>query len=625
MGLLYDRAISPAALRRAWGEVLANDREDGLLSPAIERFEEDVSTKLDALRLELVEGRYRPFDLTEVEIPKEDGSRSLQIPAVRDRIVERCLLDALTPCVDPSLGSSSFAYRPGLGVADAVQALVALREEGLTWVLRTDVHDCFPSIPIGLARRMLASLVNDEDLLALVDVLLARAVVRPHRGRGTMRGLAQGCAFSPLLANLVLTDLDDALADEGFPCVRYADDLAIAVSSPEEGWEAARCATTALEVHGMTLGADKTEVMSFDEGFCFLGEDFGPRYPPLLDDHRVVEPERRVLYAGMQGGRVRVAAGRVIAETAEDVEVLDVPMHQVARVVCFGSVGLSAGARTWAMSNDVDVAFVSRRGSYLGAMVPATAGTRAKRLRAQLAFADDPARSLRLAIAIADAKIRKQIVLLQRFGRREQAPDTAEAVAQMRHMLTMLPASTSTEEVMGVEGAAAAAYFPCLGRLFPDELRFDHRTRQPPLDIANSALSYLYTVLGGECASALVAAGLDPAIGFFHADDEDRPSLALDLLEEFRPLIADQVVLNAARIGELRADSGWTEEGRPGILLTKAARTSLLAGYERRMLQMTRGALPGFAGTLRRHLYRQAERLQVTVSRDEPWTGLSWR
>ena len=625
MGQLFERAISPRSLRRAWEDVLANDREDGVLSPGISRFAEQAETNLIELSEQLLAGEYSPRDLSEVVIDDGGDERTLHIPAVRDRIVERSMLDVITPWVDPVLGFSSFAYRPGLGVADAVQAVVALREEGLRWVLRTDVHDCFPSVPVGHARRMLGALIPDDELLVLVDQLLDRAAVRPGRGRGMMRGLAQGCALSPLLANLVLTALDDALLDEGFAVVRYADDLAVVVETPEDAWEAARRATEALEVLGMELGADKTEVMSFDEGFCFLGEDFGPRYPPALDGHRAAVPDRRVLYTALQGGRVRVAQGRVIVETADDVEVLDVPTDHVGRLVCFGSVGVSAGVRAWAMSNEVDVAFVSRRGAYLGQLLAASSQTRVDRLKAQLEFAGDPPRTTRLAVAIVEAKVRKQIVLLQRFGRRAHAEVVGEAVSEMRGLLRMLPDCTAIDEAMGMEGAAARIYFPCFGQLVPAELQFELRSRQPPLDVANAALSYLYTLLTAECVTALVAVGLDPAIGFMHVAADHRPSLALDLVEEFRPMVADQVVLSAVRNGELTAASARREEGRSGVLLTKAARTSLVAGYEMRMLRTTKGALPDFSGTLRRHLYRQAQRMMATVARNEPWTGLSWR
>jgi CRISPR-associated protein Cas1 len=172
--------------------------------------------------------------------------------------VARSILQPVTLVVDPVLGPASYAYRPGLEVTDTIQALVGCREEGLAWVLRTDVDQCFPSVPVGLARRMLGALVPDDDLLAVVDLLLARPFTRAGAGRRIMRGPPPGCPLSPLLANLVLAQVDAALLDEGFAAIRYADDLAVATGSEADAWEAARCAHTAVEEVGRSLGADKT-------------------------------------------------------------------------------------------------------------------------------------------------------------------------------------------------------------------------------------------------------------------------------------------------------------------------------------------------------------------------------
>lgn len=634
MGRRAEQAFGDRGLRQAWSAVLANDAQDGVLAVGVARFEERLDDEIARLGADLAWDAYQPRDLTEVVLRESAGVRQLLVPAVRDRVVERAVLDALTPVVDPHLGPSSFAYRPGLGVADAVQAVVALREEGLGWVARTDVDDCFPSVPVGLARRMIGALVGDADLLRVVDLLLGRLYVRAGAGRRVPRGLPQGCALSPLLANLVLTHLDDALLERGFPVVRYADDVTVGARDRDEAWEALRCAASAVEELGMSLGAEDTRVMSFDEGFACLGEEFGPRYPPMAAT-RVEEPDRKVVYVGLQGGRVRVQAGRLLAESADDGQVLDVPVSQVARMVCFGSVGVSAGARSWALSNDVDIVFASRRGSYLGALVAARCGARADRLRRQVALTRSAA-ALPLCRAFVEAKVTKQVVVLKKFLRREHADQVAEAISGMTAALRMLPDTATADEVLGIEGAAAAAYFPAFGALLPEELRFTHRTRQPPLDVANSALSFLYTVLLGECVTACYAAGLDPGIGVLHGDDEHRPSLALDLLEEFRPMVVDQVVLEAARHRRLTAEHGRTEEGRAGVLLTRAGRDAMLDGYERRMMQQRRGALPGFAGTIRRHVYRQAQRLQVAITETASgavpasesttsWTGLSWR
>lgn len=614
------------ALEQAWAEVLARDLQDGTMAGSVARFAEHAGENLDGLAVQLADGTWKPHDLTAVEIISGERTRTIHVPSARDRVVERALLDMVTPLVDPWLGPAAFGYRPGLGVADAVQAVVALRDEGLGFVLRTDVDECFPSIPTGLALRMFECLVKSDALTALVTLLFQRPSRAVGGTRTLLRGLPLGCALSPILTNLVLTRLDEPLLEEGFALVRYADDIVVATETPGDAWEAARVATAALEGMGMRLGADKTDVMSFEQGFCFLGEDFGSRYPPTIPHHRVEAPDRRVVYVGSQGSHVRIRQGRLVVESADDAPLLDLPTGQVSRVACFGAVGFSSGARNWALSQGVSTIFASRRGAYLGSLSPASDTARPKRLKTQVHASEDAATSLAFARGFVQAKLLKQAVLLRRYARRSHVEAIPPAVRAITHLRDMLPECVTVDEVRGIEGAAASEYFPALGALFPDALRFETRSRRPPLDVPNAALSYLYTILLGECETALRAAGLDPSIGFLHADTDGRPSLALDLMEEFRPLVVDQVVLGSARRSQLTSDHGRTEADRAGVLLTKAGRAAMVDAYEHRMLQTTRGALPDYSGSLRRHLYRQAQRLVRALHEPEyVWTGLSWR
>ena len=122
------------ALTRAWERVFKKDSQDGELSSGVERFSEDAEARLAALLAELADGSYRPRTLTRIAIPKKGGQRFLDIPPVRDRIVERAILEHLTPRLDPLFGCSAYGYRPGLGVADAVAEVVRLREEGCSHV-----------------------------------------------------------------------------------------------------------------------------------------------------------------------------------------------------------------------------------------------------------------------------------------------------------------------------------------------------------------------------------------------------------------------------------------------------------------------------------------------------------
>jgi CRISPR-associated protein Cas1 len=180
MGALFAAATSVTALAGAWEELHADDEADGELSAGTRRFAADAEDRIADLAGQLASGIYRPRPLTPVTIAKDDGGlRHLAIPSVADRIVEKALAAVLSPVVDPWLGPSSYAYRPGLGVADAVQQVARLRDEGLTWVAHTDIDDCFPNVDVARVRRLLGHLVDDPDALDLVDALLARPVATP--------------------------------------------------------------------------------------------------------------------------------------------------------------------------------------------------------------------------------------------------------------------------------------------------------------------------------------------------------------------------------------------------------------------------------------------------------------
>lgn len=639
MSAISTKAFSLSSLKQAWEDTEQRDAEDGVIAPSISRFKESAMQRLKLMHSELTAGTYSPRPFTEVPIVTNDKKRTIHVPSVEDRIVARTILSIVTPIVDPLLGASSFGYRPGLGVSDAVQTIVEARETGLTWVLRTDVDDCFPTLPRDQALERFANTVGDKALTAVVSKLMQRTIANVSSRGKSPPGLPLGCPLSPLLMNLLLVDLDDALNEAGFTVIRYADDISVLGNSEQEMHCAIKIGSKVLERFGMKLGEDKTEIMTFQDGFAFLGEEFGPKYPPFLPLQHVPNPEDRVLYVGAQTSRMRISKGRIIIEDGEykphdkktkdntktATKILDVPSGQINRIVTFGSVGVSAGLRSWAMQHGIDIILASRRGSYLGCMVGAKTKAHSARILAQANIQNSPRRVL-IAREIVRAKILKQIVVLHRFGKRESEDYLKTAITRMRKYMALLDDTSSVEEVMGLEGASAKEYFTAYGSLFPNDLQFANRSRRPPRDPANAALSFLYTVLCGECVTAVNAAGMEPSLGILHSPDEKRPSLALDVMEEFRPLVVDQVVLNAARRNRLKLQHARTDDKGNGILLTKKGREAILHAYEERMLQVVRGSLPDFAGSIRRHLYRQAQRLAGTITNEDyEWTGMSWR
>ncbi len=606
-------------LAGAWHHILTGQDDLVASTAGLRRFARQADQRLDRLAQQLDAGTYLPRPLIPVNIPKpQGGTRHLAIPPVTDRIVERAILEILTPAIDPHLHDAAHAYRPGRGIHTAIQELARRRDDQHPWVARTDLTDCFDNLPAHHLPELLSSII-DADLATVIHKLLDRA---------PGGGVPQGAPLSPLWCNLLLEPLDTTLTAHGLSGIRYADDIAIPTVSLDDAHTALTIVRAGAAQLGMTLVEHKTTIDSFDHGFVYLGQECGPRYPLAPDI--LVSPAERSIYVAVQGARVRIAKGRLLIDppntntTAQPL--LDVPTRQVARIVTLGAVGVTAGARSWALCGDVDVIHLSRHGRYLGQTLSVSGGLRADRLRAQLAAIDSSDISLPLARAIVSGKLLKQKVHLQRLTRRSASEDLARAIARITDLIARSQSVTTIDSLRGNEGAGAHAYFQGLTHAVPAELGFTHRARRPATDLVNAALSYGYAILLGETISALYTAGLEPSLGILHADNRKRPGLALDLMEEFRPWVVDQAVIAAIRRKELRPEHASRNDNR-AVLLTSTGKNILLTAYETRMNQRTKGAYPGFAGTLRRHLTLQVHRLAHHLSdpANEPWSPLTWR
>ena len=623
-GPLLEEIVSPPALARAWEHVRSADAEDGVVSASVVRFGSAPDDALSALHERLVSGDYQPGPLAPVTIPKDDGGgRVLLIGGAGDRVVERAVAVSLGRFIDPLLSPASFAFRPGTGVGDAVRRVVELREEGYDWVARADIDDCFDSIPPRRVLWRLAGMVGDARVLDLVARFLdpSRRPLRLRSGRG----VPQGGALSPLLANVYLDELDQALLLSGFPTVRYADDLCVMARSKGDATEAVEVARKAAERLDLRLGAEDTSVVSFAEGFVFLGEEFNERYPTSEEAAPVlVVPDELTLYVTLHGSYVRLRRGRVEVRR-DDRVVLDVPCRRVGRLVVGGSVTLSAGVRSWALGSGIGVVLLSRRGTLLG-ILEGGESRDAARKRRQYAATDDEQACLVMARALASAKMRHQRTLLMRFNRRETSETVAEAVAAMKRTADMVGECREISEVNGIEGAVARAYWRGFAALLGEEVEFAGRNRRPPTDVVNAALSYAYAVLESECRTALAATGLDPGVGFMHSDERGRSSLALDLMEEFRPLIVDQVVLEAFRRRSLAEEHGRRDSRKPGVFLTERGKRTLLEGLERRLLQAANAPRAGGRVSQRGRIQAQARQLAEAIdSRRWEYRPVSWR
>jgi CRISPR-associated protein Cas1 len=197
----------------------------------------------------------------------------------------------------------------------------------------------------------------------------------------------------------------------------------------------------------------------------------------------------------------------------------------------------------------------------------------------------------------------------------ERVVAAAERIARSRQASLV---AESLDVLRGHEGEGSAAYFGAWSALVPEWAGFAARTRRPPRDPANAVLSFGYTLLTQEAAGAVAACGLEPSFGFLHVDDHKRPSLALDLIEELRPVVVDTAVLTALRGGVLVDSHFRREVDSNAVLLTDEGRRRLLDLYELRMLQTFRHVVAGKVVTYRMGLLLQARQLAAAIRSGVP-------
>lgn len=319
------------------------------------------------------------------------------------------------------------------------------------------------------------------------------------------------------------------------------------------------------------------------------------------------------LYMTQPGSRLELEAGRLISTVKGEV-VLAVPATRVDQVVLVTGCHVTTPVLSFLLDQQIDMVFLSASGRFRGRLDTGIPGSLDTRLR-QYQLATNASNSLELGKAFITGKIHNARARCMELDAGSDFED-AEAIATLKDSLSKLPAVTSLSSLMGIEGAASRVYFGVLGRHLREPWAFNGRKRRPPPDPVNAVLSILYTLLHEQCRSALVIAGLDPVCGFLHQPRPGRASLALDLMEEFRPIIADAVAwtLFNKRILSPADFSGMTADG---VRLRPGGWQRLAIQYQRRL--DTGILLPGrkTRTTYRKLLEVQARQLARVVRGDK--------
>lgn len=279
--------------------------------------------------------------------------------------------------------------------------------------------------------------------------------------------------------------------------------------------------------------------------------------------------------------------GETVAVRIEGETRLRVPIHTLDGVVCFGKVSASPFLLGFCAKRGVGFSMLTENGRFLARVQGPVSGNVLLR-REQYRRADSEDASAAIARAFLAAKIANARWVLVRWLRAPTDDTGAEAVRgaaeALRQQLDDLDREPTLDGLRGIEGRAARQYFEVFDHLIgqqKDDFRFDGRNRRPPKDPVNALLSFLYTLLRHDCESALETVGLDPAVGFLHRDRPGRPSLALDLMEELRPYLADRLALSLINKRQVQP-AGFTHDEAGAVWMDDDTRKTVITAYQQR-------------------------------------------
>lgn len=305
-----------------------------------------------------------------------------------------------------------------------------------------------------------------------------------------------------------------------------------------------------------------------------------------------MEIQQNVLYVMTQGAYVRRDHHTLQVEVEGKVR-LGVPLHNLQALTLFGNVMVSPGAMQACAESGICLTFLTESGRLMARVDAPVSGNVLLR-REQFRMADRPEDIIRISRCIVAGKLQNARANLQRSARDHSGEidrkSLTSAADELAAGIRRLEFATHIDQIRGIEGAAARAYFgafECMVRQDREVFAPNGRSRRPPMDRMNALLSYAYALLLSDCGAALMSAGLDPNVGFLHADRPGKPSLALDLMEEFRPLLADRLVLTLVNRRQLTREDFSVRDGGAVEINEKARRDVIAAWQERKQESVT--------------------------------------
>jgi len=329
------------------------------------------------------------------------------------------------------------------------------------------------------------------------------------------------------------------------------------------------------------------------------------------------------LYITEQNSILRKTGDRLLVQKDDEV-LLDVQCHKIDAVLIFGNVQFTTQAVNELFEHGIELAILSRTGRLKGQITSPVTKNISLRIN-QFHKYNDEAFKLKLSQQIVAGKITNCLQLIRSFAYNHPEVELGRYQGGLQESMGRVAEADRPDQLLGFEGGAARDYFEAFGRMVLGEFNFPGRKKRPPTDPVNSLLSFGYTMVFNEISSLLDGLGFDPYLGYLHKPDYGRPSLASDLIEEFRAPVADRLTLNLVNNRILQPHDFHSNPKGGGVYLNKDAMKRYFAEYEKMLNTEFLHPQTGENTTLRKCFRIQAERLAATIQKDTEYVPFQMR
>jgi group II intron reverse transcriptase/maturase/CRISPR-associated endonuclease Cas1/CRISPR-associated endoribonuclease Cas6 len=650
-----DFILEKKNLDAAFLHISENIAAPGISEELDDRFAEKNENDFENLSDEIAKGMYNPSDLKGVILPKEGNKiRALAIPVFKDRVLQRAVVQILGESIEHLLEENSFAYRKGFSRLNAARAINDAHKNGFRFILESDIQSFFDNVDWHILNKKLEILFRNDPILAILKKWIECDVIFNGTRIKRSKGLPQGAAVSPMLANLYLDEFDESLQND-FKLIRYADDFVILCKSKEQAEEALIKVKESLKNLDLEIKPSKTHIISFEEGFQYLGYLFVNSM--IVEKKKEEKPEnldgiiidKEIIPAGSWLTHIDIEKIRPLKRaTPESIKPLtqsdtlditdekyplyitrdtlisidkdkieieyeienerkteNIPFGNINSVIIEGYSKITMPAVFKLNDNEIPIYFCRPSGQIRLAIPSAIPDFELWNLQAQLS--NDADFVLQFAREVVCSKINNHKVIVRRNNENMENGD------EFDRLIDKAGNAESLASLRGIEGTSAVLYFDYLRESLPAVWNFDARTKHPPEDPVNAMLSFGYSILYNHISTALQVEGMNPQIGFYHQTNPRYFPLASDLQEEFRHII-DSLTLYIVRRNMVSvSDFIIEEDNKYPCLMTNDFRRKFIQMVEERLNVLFTPFNATKQITYRKFIHRQVKALKKGI------------